>query len=146
MRVTAYVIDGHQVDIRPAPVERSWMDATGERFAYRCLPLAIAKAHGWEILCRGGFVARWSGGAALEAIKIFGDPGSVPWAASHFGHGILTFHIPCLFRTEPGVDLFVQGPVTNFGSRLTVWTVLSPRWRTRNDMPAFRSLNAGVSK
>jgi Family of unknown function (DUF6065) len=32
-------------------------------------------------------------------------------AVSHFGHGILTFHIPCLFRTEPGIDLLVQGPV-----------------------------------
>jgi Family of unknown function (DUF6065) len=111
MRVTAYVIDGHQMDIRPAPVERGWMDATGDRFAYRCLPLAIANAHGWEILCRGGFVARWSGGPELGALKIFGDPGSAPSAVSHFGHGILTFHIPCLFRTEPGVDLFAQGPI-----------------------------------
>ena len=32
-------------------------------------------------------------------------------AVSHFGHGILTFHMPCLFRTEPGVDLMVQGPI-----------------------------------
>jgi hypothetical protein len=32
-------------------------------------------------------------------------------ALSHFGHGTLTFHIPCLFRTEPGYDLMAQGPV-----------------------------------
>jgi len=30
---------------------------------------------------------------------------------SHFGHGILTFHLPCLFRTEPGSSLMVQGPI-----------------------------------
>jgi len=33
--LTAYVIDGHDVRIRPAPVERDWMDSTDERFAYR---------------------------------------------------------------------------------------------------------------
>ena len=26
-------------------------------------------------------------------------------------HGILTFHLPCLFRTEPGAELMVQGPI-----------------------------------
>lgn len=111
MKVTAYLIEGHDVDIRPAPVERDWMDATGDRFAYRCLPLAIANAHGWEILCRVGFVARWDGTPARDAIKIVGDPGSVASAESNFGSGILSFYIPCLIRTEPGVDLWVQGPV-----------------------------------
>ena len=48
MKLTAYVVDGHSVDIRPAPVERDWMDATDQRYAYRCLPLSIANAHGWK--------------------------------------------------------------------------------------------------
>jgi hypothetical protein len=111
MKVTAYVLEGHELEIRPAPVERDWMDATADRFAYRCLPLAIANAHGWEILCRCGFVASWEGAATRDAIKIVSDPDSGPSALSHFGNGILTFNIPCLFRTEPGVDLWVQGPV-----------------------------------
>ena len=46
MKLIAHVIDGHHVDIRPAPVERDWMDATNQRFAYRCLPLNIAKPMG----------------------------------------------------------------------------------------------------
>lgn len=111
MKVTAYVLDGHQFDIRPAPLERAWMDATDNRFAYRCLPLAIANAHGWELLCSGGFTARWDGWPTLKSISIWSDPGTAGSAISHFGHGILTFHIPCLFRTEPGVDLMVQGPI-----------------------------------
>ncbi len=113
MKLTAFVIDGHSIDIRPAPVERSWMDATRERFAYRCLPLGIANAHGWEILCSGGFVARWKGAPTLDSITIFGDPGVQVPAVSHFGAGVLTFHIPCLFRTEPGYDLIVQGPINS---------------------------------
>jgi len=32
--------------LRAAPPSRDWMDRIPERHAYRCLPLAIANAHG----------------------------------------------------------------------------------------------------
>ena len=64
MKLIAHVIDGHQVDIRPAPVERDWMEATSQRFAYRCLPLNIANAYGWEVLCNASFLAMWTEEAA----------------------------------------------------------------------------------
>ena len=111
MKLIAHVIDGHHVDIRPAPVERDWMDATNQRFAYRCLPLNIANAYGWEVLCNAGFLAMWWGGEGLDSIVIEPDPGTIAPAISHFGHGILTFHLPCLFSTEPGAELMVQGPI-----------------------------------
>jgi hypothetical protein len=109
--LTAYVIDGHAFDTRPAPQERDWMEATHQRYAYRCLPLNIANAHGWELLCTAGFRAAWDGTAAKTCITIVPDPGSSPPAVSHFGSGVLTFHVPCVFRTEPGIDLYVTGPV-----------------------------------
>ncbi|MFI4960960.1 MAG: DUF6065 family protein, partial [Hyphomicrobiales bacterium] len=62
MKLTVYIVDGHTVDIRPAPADREWMDNIDQRFAYRCLPLSIANAHGWEILCAAGFTAVWDGG------------------------------------------------------------------------------------
>jgi hypothetical protein len=111
MKLIAYVIEGHRLDIRPAPVERGWMDATNQRYAYRCLPLDIANAHGWEVLCPSAFVAAWSGGPQLEAIQVQSLSIAPPPATSHFGHGTLTFHLPCIFRTEPGFDLMVQGPI-----------------------------------
>ena len=111
MKLTAYVVDGMTLDIRPAPLERGWMDATNEHFAYRCLPLNIANAYGWEVLNPCGFNATWSGGPGLEAITIIADPGGRSPPISHFGNATLTFHIPCLFRTEKGVDLMVQGPI-----------------------------------
>jgi hypothetical protein len=111
MKLLAHVIDGHEVQIRPASVERDWMEGTDQRYAYRCLPLNIANAFGWEILCNSGFSAVWSGGNTSESIVILADPGTTPPAISHFGHGVLTFHLPCLFRTEPGVNLMAQGPV-----------------------------------
>lgn len=111
MKLIAYLPEGHRIDIRPAPVDRSWMDATDHRFAYRCLPLNIANGMGWELLSPSGFVAEWDGGQDMDAIRVHADPGTTAPAVSHFRHGILTFHIPCLFRTEPGFDLVAQGPI-----------------------------------
>lgn len=107
----AYRLDDRPLLIRPAPIDRDWMDATVDRFAYRCLPLNIANGHGWELLSPVGFAAGWTGGADLGSVVIQGDGGATPPAVSHFGNGILTFHIPVLFRTDPGQDLWIQGPV-----------------------------------
>jgi hypothetical protein len=109
--LTAYVIDGHELRIRPATLERAWMDSSGERFAYRCLPLNIANAHGWEILCTAGFSAYWDGRPGIDAVHVDKGSSATAVATSHFGGGILTFHLPCLFRTDPGVDLFATGPI-----------------------------------
>lgn len=111
MKLRVYVLERQRVELRPAPVERPWMESTPDRFAYRCLPLNIANAHGWELLCPSAFAATWNGGAGLDAISIAPDPGTKSPALSHFGTGVLTFHVPCLFRTDPEFDLMVQGPV-----------------------------------
>ncbi|HMK80293.1 MAG TPA: DUF6065 family protein [Xanthobacteraceae bacterium] len=112
-QLRVYVLEGQNVELRPAPVERDWMDQTPDRFAYRCLPLNIANALGWELLCPTGFTARWNGQPGLDSIEVVPDRGTRPPAVSHFGSGLLTFHVPCLFRTEPGFDLVVQGPVNS---------------------------------
>lgn len=102
---------GHQIDIRPAPAERDWMDRTTNRFAYRCLPLTIANQHGWEIINPVGFSAVWDGGDQKESIIVTPDDFGRTIAASHFGAGVLTFQINGLFRTPPGIDLMVTGPI-----------------------------------
>jgi len=80
------------------------MDATPESFAYRCLPLNIANAHGWEILNPHGFSAEWNGGAGTDAVTVRPDPGADPrrMAVSLFGQGVLTFHVEAILRTPPG--------------------------------------------
>jgi hypothetical protein len=87
------------------------MTATPQSFAYRCLPLNIANAHGWEILSPCSFEARWTGGTGTDQVDIRLSPGSKPDMApvSLFGQGILTFHIAGLFRTPPGWNLWVGG-------------------------------------
>jgi hypothetical protein len=111
MELTAYTLGGHQLEIRPAPLERDWMETSRERYAYRCLPLNIANAHGWEILLPSSFKAAWNGTTDIAGVKVYPEQGREPLAISHFGHGVLTFHITCLFRTEAGYDLLAQGPV-----------------------------------
>jgi hypothetical protein len=86
------------------------MDATPDAFAYRCLPLNIANAYGWELLMPTTVSATWDGGIGKGAIQT--DP-ATPSAISHFGSGILTFPVLGLFRTEPGYDLFVSGPTNS---------------------------------
>jgi hypothetical protein len=96
-------------------MERDWMGATPEKFAYRCLPLNIANSHGWQILNPVPFAAVWTGNPGIEGIAT--NPavaGATPAAISHFGQGILTFHVTGLFRTEPGYDLWIAGPINQF--------------------------------
>ena len=94
--------------IRPAPADRPWMDATPHRHAYRCLPLSMANACGWEIINQTSFSAIWDGGMELDSIKIRCSHKEVP-AMSHFGSGILTFPVEGLFTTEPKVQLWAGG-------------------------------------
>jgi len=97
--------------IRPALVDRPWMETPAGRFAKRCLPLMIANQAGWELLNPSGFTAVWQGGDELAAITIWPDAGMPAfWVTSHFGSGILTWHVPYLFRTPRGYNLLVRGP------------------------------------
>ncbi len=64
--------------LRPASANRAWMDATPEAFAYRCLPLNIANAHGWELLSPCGFKASWTGGTDAKDVQIRLDAGADP--------------------------------------------------------------------
>ena len=62
------------------------MDASDERSAYRCLPLNIANAHGWEILCTDQLLGHL-GRAAKRSMRCGSStrPGTVAPAVSHFG-------------------------------------------------------------
>lgn len=109
MKLIAYLQADEAPNIRPAPAERPWMDATPERYAYRCLPLNIANAHGWEVLAPARIRVAYFGGNDLKAISIDTEAPDHLKPISHFGAGILTFHVPCLIQTEPGYELWVSG-------------------------------------
>ena len=111
--LVAYDVSGRNPrPIIPAPVPRKWMDATPYRFAYRCLPMLIANQSGWLVLNTQPILISWTGGDEPGAVTLQSLDGNTPYVAdSHFGSGIVTFHMDFLFRTPPGYNLLVRGPV-----------------------------------
>jgi Family of unknown function (DUF6065) len=98
------------MNLAVASPARDWMNHTNSGFANRCLPMRIASQAGWFVLNDRPLRAKWLGGTTPTAVVVecTGDP---PFAAvSHFGEGILTFTIPFLFRTRPGLALLFRGP------------------------------------
>lgn len=96
--------------VRGGPT-RAWMNATPNRFAYRCLPMVIANQWGWMIETRHRVEAVWDGSQPPEGLVVTADGDKkIITASSHFGSGVLTFNIGFLFRTPPGFNLHVRGP------------------------------------
>jgi len=123
------VADPRDLPLKRAPVQRDWMEVS--RGTYRCLPLAIANQSGWLLHSPATFYARWNGGPARSDLWIGSEPtplnasasisvwagapqtpvaGTHPAIKSHFGLGVLTFGIPYVFRTPPGINLWLKGP------------------------------------
>ena len=77
----------------------------------RCLPILFANQSGWELRNPCGFTATWMGQQGVDVMIAPDrrDAGQL-LPASHFGDGILTWHLPILFRTPPGYNLLVRGP------------------------------------
>jgi hypothetical protein len=88
------------------------MDATDQRYAYRCLPLLIANQAGWFVLNDQPVECIWDGTRELSGVRIrrLDKKTAAGSITSHFGEGIVTWHIPYLFRTPPGYNLLVRGP------------------------------------
>ena len=87
------------------------MDETDGGFASRCLPMLMANQAGWWLLNTHSFEVVWDGDASPRATRIDYGAGHAPFpAVSHFGYGIVTFHVSMLMRTSPGWNLLVRGP------------------------------------
>ncbi|MHC5114158.1 MAG: DUF6065 family protein [Planctomycetota bacterium] len=109
--LTAYEVTEHPMTLAAPARSRAWMDATPNRFAYRCLPLVIANQIGWDVLCPVAFTATWDGTDSPNGITIDFAGEVSDMVHAHFGGGVLTFSIGYLFRTPPGHNMWVRGPV-----------------------------------
>ncbi|HLH10279.1 MAG TPA: DUF6065 family protein [Methylovirgula sp.] len=151
--LACYRIRPDAPEIAPAHADRDWMDQTNQRYAYRCIPLSIANASGWEILLPRAIEATYFGGHAIEDLKVRCPDGSDPssLATSHFGHGILTFHTGWLFRTPPGWALWVRGSPNTHRNRIapleglveTDWLSMSFTMNWRFTRPGTVRFEAG---
>jgi hypothetical protein len=84
------------------------MDDAVNKNPYRCLPLSIANAWGWEILSTAKFTAEWDGGAAPKSVKVTLLEGHSP-PSGYFGEGTLTWHAGYMFKTEYPYGMYVTG-------------------------------------
>src|SRR5262245_37443511 len=100
-KLTAYTVSSTEGwTIVPAAGKRDWMDATSNKFAYRCLPLVMANQAGWVVTCPRNFSATWNGKNDMNAITLRfpeGEGANTGQIRTHFGSGILTFSMPWLF-------------------------------------------------
>jgi len=111
----AFVTRDNAPPIGPAPIGRAWMSEMAElRMGWpnRCLPLLIANQSGWELRNPCGFTATWVGQEDGMDVIVAPDRRVTGQflPSGHFGNGILTWHLPMLFRTPPGYNLLVRGP------------------------------------
>jgi hypothetical protein len=110
-----FITGDHPPPISPAPINRTWMSETRRSWANRCLPMLIANQGGWELRNPCAFTATWMGGDDRSKVVVAPDrrdPGQF-LPVSNFGYGILTWHLPILFRTPAGYDLLVRGPANH---------------------------------
>lgn len=109
VRLTAFSVRPTSEAIEPSPRQRDWMPKS----AKLCLPLLIANQSGWVLSNPQTFTATWDGGESPDAIRVDHPLGRNAVVKSHFGSGILTWSIDYLFRTPPGWNLWVRGPVNH---------------------------------
>jgi hypothetical protein len=99
----------------PAVLQRDWMPKTLNKAALRCLPLGMANQAGWFVTSPASFRAQWTSRSdAIESLSIKfpskADERYKNVIKSNFGSGIITFVLPFLFRTTPGIGMLVRGP------------------------------------
>jgi hypothetical protein len=92
----------------PMPAAR---DDWAVKWIYNCTPVVAANQMGYVLRSPFSFSARWDGGDALEDVRVW-QHGSHPrfTVSPHFGLGTFTIQTGIVFRTPPGVGLYVKGP------------------------------------
>ena len=102
------------VEVRPAPLQREWMDETQGKYAYRCLPLNIANQHGWAVYPKSDLVVRGHRDDRIHEEDVEVVVGDGRLAVSHFGHGTFTIVLPFVPRLSKGYSLWIGGAPNHF--------------------------------
>lgn len=126
------------------------MDMTPNHFANRCLPLLIANQAGWVIRSPVTFDAIWDGSdtpnSSMKLDLVDGPPVAMHCFSGHFSCGILTFQVPYLFRTSPGLCLSVRGsPNTLIENLMPLEGIVETSWSPAAFIMNWRILKPNVS-
>lgn len=94
---------------------------------YHCLPLTIGNQYGFILKATRDVNILWNGGNNPEdlIVTVVGDNKLnhlVNIAESHFGNGIVTFALPFILRTPPGINIMTINPPNFIMENITPMT------------------------
>jgi len=103
------LLESEEFKVVAGTVKRKWMDETNGN-AYKCVPMNVANSYGWTVLAPADFTATWDGGESKHSLQVELEGESrFAFAASEFGHGILSIVPDFIVRTSKNVSLYVRG-------------------------------------
>lgn len=111
-----YRVSDAPTRLLPARSRRRWMDDFPDAHPYRCLPLRIANACGWEVVLDCGLRVAYDGGMGIESVRLEVVGSSLRTdlvAESNFARGIVTLQTGFQFATPEGWQLLVTGPTND---------------------------------
>lgn len=111
MKITATRTMPQCANIEQLPLQRDWMDETGERHAYHCFPMSLANRLGWSISFPEDIVFMWDGGQdpGPDRIKILAGHN---FANVNRANHTISFETGLAFSAEENVSLLTM-PVPN---------------------------------
>lgn len=97
--------------ISPLPATRDWMDASHEKHAYMCFPMALTNRLGWGISFPDDIVFIWDGidDTTPNHVKVLKGE---QWATPKRGNATLSFETGLIFKTDENTTLLTM-PVPN---------------------------------
>jgi hypothetical protein len=137
--------DGHASKLIKKPSrKRNWFSP----HFYNCLPLAIGNQYGFEIVSAFDFNILWNGendrtDTNVSRILRQEDTDTLYGQSigSDFGHGIVSIHTEIIFRTPPGVNLIVTGPINTVLPGITPLTGIVESDNIRNTFTVNLKVN-----
>lgn len=101
----------HHANIDQLPMNRDWMEITGERHAYHCFPLSLANRLGWSVSFPEDITFMWDGGEDLRAERVKLINGH-KYAHINRANHTISFDTGLKFISEENISLLTM-PVPN---------------------------------
>jgi len=114
MNIEVYKRKGHRVVIEQTQVQRDWMDATGDRHAYKCFPVSMANSVGFSISFLDDIEFIWDGisDTTPDHIKILKSGLNV--CDTGRGNATISFNSELIFKTPINMSMLSIVPPNYF--------------------------------
>jgi hypothetical protein len=122
--VEVYKHLGHPVKIEQTQVQRSWMDNTDDKHAYKCFPVSLVNTIGWSISFLEDIEFIWDGisDTSEHHVKILKGPEGV--CNTQRGNATVSFYTGLYFKTEENMTMLSIVPPNYFIDGATPFTSL----------------------